>query len=57
MVGDLGEQYAADYYEVEREPAAARRGRGYDLELGDGTLVEVKTLRSTPVTPRGSMVG
>jgi hypothetical protein len=57
LVGDLGEQYAADYYEVEREPAAARRGRGYDLELGDGTLVEVKTLRSTPVTPRGSMVG
>ena len=54
LVGDLGEQYAADFYGVQID-AEARRERHYDLIDRAGRRIEVKTLRSTPGNKRASI--
>jgi hypothetical protein len=45
LVGDLGEQLAADYYGVELEPPSTP---GFDLRRPDRQRVQVRTLRATP---------
>ncbi len=49
LVGDLGEQIAADYYGVELAPSFTP---GYDLIDREGRRIQVKTLRATPEAPR-----
>lgn len=49
LVGDLGEQIAADFYGVELASAFTP---GYDLIDRAGRRVQVKTLRGTPTKPR-----
>lgn len=53
LVGDLGEQLAANYYGVKLAPAFTP---GYDLIDRQDRRVQVKTLRGTPTRPR-SIIG
>ena len=49
LVGDLGEQMAANYYGVELQPQFTR---GFDLIDPEGRRISVKTLLGTPGRPR-----
>src|SRR5213082_2926631 len=52
LVGEYGELLAAALYDV---PLSTSSKPGYDLEVPDLGLVQVKTLRSTPGNRRTSM--